>query len=204
MPGRKSARLAPRSFSDREAVKICLLSDSHDNRRLLEHAVRDARMRGAEAVLHCGDVVAPTTLRVLKKYALPVHVIHGNNTGDLYAMANLSHESDSVVRYHGQDAALRLGGRAIFLVHYPHYAAALALTGEYDLVCCGHDHRASIRMVDNVRGGVTYLLNPGTVGGVGAKPSYILIDLDALTFEVRDVPAEPGEACNMPPATVHD
>ncbi len=185
-------------------MKICLLSDSHDNRRLLEHAVQDAKMRGAEAVLHCGDVVAPTTLRVLKKFELPVHVIHGNNTGDLYAMAKLAHESDSVVRYHGQDAMLHLGGRGIFLVHYPHYAAALALTGEYDLVCCGHDHKASVHSVDNIRGGVTYLLNPGTVGGVGAKPSYILIDLESLTFEVRAVPVEPGEACNTPPVTVHD
>jgi putative phosphoesterase len=194
----------PDFFAKLQAVKICLLSDSHDNRRLLEHAVQDAKMRGAEAVLHCGDVVAPTTLRVLKKFELPVHVIHGNNTGDLYAMAKLSHESDSVVRYHGQDAALHLGGRGIFLVHYPHYAAALALTGDYDLVCCGHDHKASIHPVENVRGGLTYLLNPGTVGGVGAKPSYILIDLETLMFEVRDVPVETGEACNMPPVTVHN
>jgi uncharacterized protein len=185
-------------------VKICLLSDSHDNRRLLEHAVQDAKARGVEAVLHCGDVVAPTTLRVLKKFELPVHVIHGNNTGDLYAMAKLAYEPDSVVRYHGQDAALHLGGRSIFLVHYPHYAAALALTGDYDMVCCGHDHKASIKRVDTILGGVTYLLNPGTVGGVGAKPSYILIDLAALTFEVREVPVEPGEACNTPPVTVHN
>jgi uncharacterized protein len=194
----------PDLFAKHKAVKICLLSDSHDNRRLLEHAVHDAKARGVEAVLHCGDVVAPTTLRVLKKFELPVHVIHGNNTGDLYAMAKLSYESDSVVRYHGQDAALHLGGRSIFLVHYPHYAAALALTGDYDLVCCGHDHKASIQRVNNVRGSITYLLNPGTVGGVGAKPSYILIDLDALTFEVREVPTEPGEACNTPPVTVHN
>ena len=44
-------------------MKLCILSDSHDNRRLLDHAVADAKARGAEAVLHCGDVVAPTTLR---------------------------------------------------------------------------------------------------------------------------------------------
>ena len=185
-------------------MKICLLSDSHDNRRLLEHAVADAKQRGVEAVLHCGDVVAPTTLRVLKKFELPVHVIHGNNTGDLFAMSRLSHEADSIVRYHGQDAVVHLDGRAIFLVHYPHYAAALALTGDYDLVCCGHDHKASIRRIDNVKGGITHLLNPGTVGGVGAKPTYILIDLENLSFEVREVPTEQGEACNTPPVTVHD
>lgn len=184
-------------------MKVCILSDSHDNRRLLGEAVEDAKARGAEAVLHCGDVVAPTTLRALRKFELPVHVIHGNNTGDLYAMSKLSHEPDSIVRYHGQDAVLHLAGRSAFLVHYPHYAAAMALTGDYDLVCCGHDHRASIRQVDNVKGGITHLLNPGTVGGVGAKPTYILADLASLSFEIHEVPTAPGEACNTPPVTVH-
>jgi putative phosphoesterase len=184
-------------------LKICILSDSHDNRRLLSEAVEDAKMRGAEAILHCGDVVAPTTLRALKKYELPVHVIHGNNTGDLYAMSKLSHEPDSVVRYHGQDAVVHLNGRTAFLVHYPHYAAAMALTGDYDLVCCGHDHKTSIRAVANVKGGTTHLLNPGTVGGVGTKPTYILADLAAMAFEIREVPTAPGEACNTPPVTVH-
>ena len=41
-------------------MQICIVSDSHDNRRLLDIAVKDAKQRGAEAVLHCGDVVAPT------------------------------------------------------------------------------------------------------------------------------------------------
>jgi hypothetical protein len=80
----------------------------------------------------------------------------------------------------------------------------MALTGDYDLVCCGHDHRASIRQVSNVRGGITHLLNPGTVGGVGASPTYILADLGALRFEIREVPTAPGEACNTPPVTVHE
>lgn len=184
-------------------MRVCILSDSHDNRRLLERAVADAKARGAQAVLHCGDVVAPTTLRVLKKFELPVHVIHGNNMGDLYAMTQLAHEPDSVVRYHGQDAVVHLAGRGVFLVHYPHYALGMALTGDYDVVCCGHDHKADVRAVTNTRGGTTWLVNPGTVGGVGRPPSYILADLEALRFEVYDVPAEQGETCNVPPVSVH-
>ena len=120
-------------------------------------------------MLHCGDVVAPTTLRVLQKFELPVHVIHGNNTGDLYNMSRLAAEPNSVVRYHGQDAAFTLADRNLFLVHYPHYAHALACTGDYDLVCCGHDHKSSIAQVATVKGGHTWLINPGTVGGVGAS-----------------------------------
>lgn len=184
-------------------MRVCILSDSHDNRRLLEHAAADAKARGAEAILHCGDVVAPTTLRVLKKFELPVHAIHGNNTGDLYAMSQLAHEPDSLVRYHGQDAVVHLAGRSLFMVHYPHYALGMALTGDYDLVCCGHDHRVSIQAIANIKGGSTWLVNPGTVGGVGKGPTYVLADLAKLSFEVYDVPTAPGEACNTPPVSVH-
>ncbi|MCU0933912.1 MAG: metallophosphatase family protein [Thiobacillaceae bacterium] len=184
-------------------MKICIVSDSHDNRRLLEHAAEDAKARGAKAILHCGDVVAPTTLRVLKKFALPVHAIHGNNTGDVHAMHQLAQEPDSPVRYHGQDAVLHLGGRSLFLVHYPHYALGMALTGDYDVVCCGHDHRAGVRAVANIKGATTWLVNPGTVGGVGKEPTYILADLERLSFSIQPVPTEPGEACNVPPASTH-
>lgn len=182
---------------------VCILSDSHDNRRLLAAAVEDARSRGAVAVLHCGDVVAPTTLRALQKLELPVHAIHGNNTGDLVSMARLAAEPGSVLRYHGQDADIVLAGRRIFLVHYPIYARALALTGDYDLVCCGHDHRVEIYEADNVRGGRTWFVNPGTVGGVGAAPTYVLADLAAMRFESRPVPVPPEQAVNVAQVTVH-
>jgi putative phosphoesterase len=170
-------------------MKICILSDSHDNLALLEHAVADARARGAEAVLHCGDVVAPSTLKVVQKRGLPVHVIHGNNTGDLLAMTRMAARPDSLIHYYGQDAGISLGGRNIFLVHYPHYAAAMALTGDWDLVCCGHEHRPEVRTVSNIKGGRTWLVNPGTVGGVGAPATWVLGDLESLVFEVIDVVA---------------
>ena len=168
-------------------MKVCILSDSHDNRALLEAAVREAATLGVEAVLHCGDLVAPSTLNVLKPYGLPIHVIHGNNTGDLYMMSRIAGKPGSLVRFYGQDAGIELAGRRIFLVHYPHYAQALATTGDWDLVCCGHDHKADIREVGNIKGGSTRLVNPGTVGGVAAPATWVLGDLEAMEFEVRPV-----------------
>jgi len=169
-------------------MRICIVSDSHDNRPLLDAAVADARERGAEAVLHCGDVVAASTLSVVQKHGLPVHVIHGNNTGDLYMMARIASKPGSVVKFYGQDAGIELAGRRIFMVHYPHYAEAMATTGDWDLVCCGHDHKANIQPIGNINGGTTLLVNPGTVGGVAAPATYALGDLDTLDFEILPVP----------------
>jgi len=165
-------------------VKICIVSDSHDRADALARAVEQGVAKGAQAVLHCGDVIGANTLRGLARFGIPVHVVHGNNLGDPVAMAQLAAVPDSSLRYHGQDARLRLVDRAIFMVHYPHYGEAMACTGEWDLVCCGHEHRAWTRQVANVRGGKTWLVNPGTVAGLGAPATYMLGDLQAMHFEV--------------------
>jgi putative phosphoesterase len=170
-------------------MKVCILSDSHDHIALIDAAVADAKAAGAEAVLHCGDLVAPSTLHCLEKYGLPVHLIHGNNTGDLYALTRLAHKPGGVVRFHGMDAGIELAGRRIFLVHYPHYAHALAATGDWDLVCCGHSHKAEITQRENCSGGSTPVVNPGTVGGVGQAPAtWVLADLERMSFELHEVP----------------
>jgi len=184
-------------------MKICIVSDSHDNRHLLDVAVAEAKQKGAQAVLHCGDIVAPTTIKVLQKHELPVHAIHGNNSGDVYNMAKYAGEEGSVLRFYGQDAGITLAQKRIFLVHYPHYARAMATTGDWDIVCCGHDHRVEIDIVDNIKGGKTLLLNPGTVAGVGAKPTYLLGDLHSMQFDIMPVPVPVNEAYNMPHVTQH-
>ena len=185
-------------------MKICIVSDSHDNRFLLAAAVRDAKAQGAEAVLHCGDVVAPTTLRILNPIGLPVHVIHGNNMGDTFALSRLSHDENSVIHYHGQDAGITLAERRIFIVHYPHYARAMAATGDWDLVCCGHDHRALIEPLHNLHNTHTLFVNPGTVGGVGAVPTYVMGDLQSMQFDIHDVPVDEDLAVNRQPVTPHN
>jgi hypothetical protein len=165
-------------------VNICILSDSHDNRAYLEAAVSAA---GVEAVLHCGDVVAPGTLDVLRPFNLPVHVIHGNNTGDLYMMGRIAAQASNRVTYHGQDAGLELCRRRVFLVHYPHYARAMATTGDWDLVCCGHDHVVNIETIENISGKTTLLVNPGTVGGIKAPATWVMGNLETMQFSIREV-----------------
>ena len=87
------------------------------------------------------------------------------------------------------DAGIELAGRRIFLVHYPHYARAMAATGDWDLVCCGHSHKAEITEQKNCPGGITHLVNPGTIGGVGQAPAtWVLADLETMRFELHEVP----------------
>lgn len=165
-------------------MKICVVSDSHDRAPMLAAAVSAAREAGAEAVVHCGDLIGAQTLRPLIELGLPVHTIHGNNLGDPVALWKLAQSSQGLVTYHGQDADLELGGRRIFATHYPHYARGLACTGDYDIVCCGHSHAAGVVRQATIAGGVTWLLNPGTVAGLGAPATWLLADLARLDFRI--------------------
>ena len=170
-------------------VKICIVSDSHDRAEALAQAVRDASAEGAVAIIHCGDVIGTQTLRAAMRIGLPLHVIHGNNLGDPVSLSRFSRESDGTVHYHGADARIELGGRRIFVVHYPEYGYGMACTGDWDLVCCGHSHAARVDRVRNVKNGETWLVNPGTVAGLSAPATWILGDLDAMRFDVKELEA---------------
>jgi putative phosphoesterase len=166
-------------------VKLCIVSDSHDRAPMLAAAVEEAKAEGAEAVIHCGDVIGAMTLRPLLHLGLPMHVVHGNNLGDAVAMWNLCSSSGGLLTYHGQDADLRFHDRRIFVTHYPHYGRGLACTGDYDIVCCGHSHEAAVVHQPNIKGTRTWLVNPGTVAGLAAPATWILADLAELKFDIR-------------------
>ena len=166
-------------------MRICIVSDSHDRADPLAAAVREAKSQGAEAVVHCGDLIGAQTIKPALASGIPIHAIHGNNIGDALAMQYQSRMSNGQFQYYGPDAKLELGGRRIRVVHYDDYGYAFACTGEWDLVCCGHSHKAEAREVPNVKGGKTWLVNPGTVAALAAPATWILGDLNAMNFEIR-------------------
>jgi putative phosphoesterase len=168
-------------------VKVCIVSDSHDRADALQQAVREAKAAGAEAVIHCGDLIGAQTVKPALTHGLPMHLIHGNNVGDTQALHRQSQASGGLLQYHGADARLELDGRRVFVVHYDDYGYAMACTGQWDLVCCGHSHKAEARKVTGVNGKQTWLVNPGTVAGLAAPATWALGDLAAMRFEFREL-----------------
>lgn len=168
-------------------MKLCIVSDSHDRADALLAAARAARAEGATAVLHCGDLIGANTVRPLLQLGMPVHMVHGNNLGDMVALVRLCERSGGLLNYHGGDVDLLLGGRRVYATHYPHQARGMACTGDFDLVCCGHSHDASVLQQDNIRGGRTWLVNPGSVAGLGAPATWVMGDLQSMTFDRRSM-----------------
>ncbi len=168
-------------------MKVCIVSDSHDRAEPLAQAVREAKALGAQAVIHCGDLIGAQSLKPALALGLPVHLIHGNNLGDAQALHKLARGSGDNLTYHGADARIELAGRRIFIVHYDDQGYAFACTGDWELVCCGHSHRAEVRQLASVKGTPSWLVNPGTVAGLAAPPTWVLGDLAAMRFEVREL-----------------
>ena len=171
-------------------MKICIVSDSHDRSDPLVTAITEAKVHGAQAVIHCGDLIGVNTLRASLKLDIPIHAVHGNNLGDVASLYRMMEKTGGLFSYYGEEAMLELGGRKIFVTHMPHHGQAFACTGDYDLVCHGHSHTAHINEQANVQGGLTWLINPGSVAGidapgVNAVPTWILGDLAQMKFEIR-------------------
>jgi putative phosphoesterase len=166
-------------------MRLCIVSDSHDRADALARAVQAGAREGAAVVIHCGDIIGTQTLRAALDVGLPMHVIHGNNLGDPVSLGRWSRESNGQLHYHGADARLALDGKRVFVVHYPEYGYAMACTGDWDLVCCGHSHVAGIERVATVRHGTSLLVNPGTVAGLAAPATWMLGDLATMQFELR-------------------
>lgn len=59
-------------------MKVCIVSDSHDRGPMLARAIEAGIAEGAEAVIHCGDVIGGNTLRASLKLGVPIHAVHAH------------------------------------------------------------------------------------------------------------------------------
>jgi putative phosphoesterase len=107
-------------------------------------------LRGAEVILHAGDVCTAGVLDELADYA-PVYVVHGNNDG-----------SDVAAWGAPESLELDLGGLCVAMIHDSGQAAGRTARMRRrfptaDLVIFGHSHIPMDRTGDGVR-----IFNPGS------------------------------------------
>lgn len=159
-------------------MRIAVLSDIHDNIWNLEKALKQTA--DATVLLCCGDLCSPFTLKMLAEgFAGPVHIVFGNNDGDVSLMYTVAERLGNVT-FHKPIAQLELGGKRIAVAHYPELGEALALCGKYDAVFSGHNHTSDV-----TRLGSTLWANPGEVMGRFGKPSLGIYDTETGDFALR-------------------
>jgi len=175
-------------------MRIGILSDSHDHVWNLRAAL--AALRGeAEVLVHCGDLCSPFIVPILAEFPGPVHAVFGNNDADRYRL-QLQAAKTGNVKLHGESFFHELGGKRFAVHHFDDVGRRLAASGEFDVVCYGHDHRHEIERV-----GRCLRIDPGAILGYrpsGAKdvdPTFVVLDTEtdvAATWRIVGGAAEPS------------
>lgn len=152
-------------------MNIAIISDSHDNIPNIEKFIKWANGNNAGAVIHCGDICAPSIIKNFlgPKLNCPVHLIHGN-VSDRELLAKVSEQFKNVT-LHGDFGEVKLGGKKVAFAHYPNQAKELAELGKYDLVFYGHNHQPWDEVV-----GKTRMLNPGTLAGMFNRATFAVYE----------------------------
>lgn len=171
-------------------MRLAILSDIHDHVEHLGRALE--HIRGCDALLCCGDLCSPFVAAILADgFAGDIHLDFGNNDGDTFRIGANAARAGARFAIHAEFAdipAERYGVR-IAMNHYPSLAQALARTGDYGLVCYGHNHLLSIERLPNG----THLVNPGPL--MGWEPArrsvvpatFLVFDTDADRIETHVV-----------------
>ncbi|WP_315805696.1 metallophosphoesterase family protein [Bradyrhizobium sp. SZCCHNS3002] len=146
-------------------LKVGIISDTH--RLLRPEAVR--RLAGVDHIIHAGDIGRPDIVEQLRSIA-PVTAIRGNiDTAD---WANAYPATETI----------RLGTRAVHVVHDVHDLAIDPATACIDIIVSGHSHRAGVE----TRDGVLYL-NPGSAGPRRFRLPITLATLDISSASLSPV-----------------
>lgn len=163
-------------------MKVAVISDIHDNIWNLERALSLVQQSGVEVLFFLGDLCAPFTLAQLAEgFPNPVHVVFGNNDGDIFHISKVASKYPQVI-LHGQMAEIEIDGRKVALNHYPGIARRLAESGAYDAVFSGHDHRHYQHQI-----GKTLWANPGEIMGRHGQPSFGIYDTTNGEFNHVDL-----------------
>lgn len=172
-------------------MRLAILSDIHDN--LWNLALALEAVRTADILLCCGDLCSPFVIDELTKFPGNVHVVFGNKDADLYRITAKALKKPNC-QLHGELFQTTFDGRRIAMNHFDYLARPLAKSGDYDVVCFGHNHEFEIS-----RQGTTLLINPGPI--MGAKFSSGRWEDTAATFVIYDTRADSVDAYSIDRAT---
>jgi putative phosphoesterase len=163
-------------------MKIALVSDSHNNARALDEAIREANGSGARALIHAGDLSDAVYIENLKRFNGRVIFVFGNNDLDRDEM--VARADGSNIEIAGDVFDGHVGDCAVFAAHYPHLAEKAIASGSYDLIVHGHTHAKRMK---NIRGCV--VINPGEIEGArSGESTFALFDTRTMGAEFRTLP----------------
>ncbi|MES3162284.1 MAG: metallophosphoesterase [Halorubrum sp.] len=173
-------------------MRIGIVSDTHDDLDAVNAAVELFESQGVDAVVHCGDFVAPFSVTPFDA-GFEFYAVRGNNDGEWAVESTV----DSFGHYLGEAGTVTFGGDTdangdaegggdadsgsdhieIAVTHGTSSVVVDALVdcGDYDYVFHGHTHTHGVETRD-----ATVRLNPGgmPIPVEGADDDFYVATLD--------------------------
>jgi putative phosphoesterase len=158
-------------------VLIGILSDSHGRFEITKRAIELLRSRGAEYLIHCGDVGEENIFDLLAGDP-PAAFVWGNNDYDRDRLAVYARSLG--VTCLDTFGLLELGSRRIAVTHGDHLKLVHQVTNDRsaDYLLVGHTHVMVDRRTNGVR-----VINPGALYRASVKSCALLqTDSDHVEF----------------------
>lgn len=135
---------------------VGIVSDTHEDVRMIIKAVKVFKERSPSLVIHCGDIISPP---ILERFAgLPLKLVFGNNDGERSGLKKKCGELDfSQIE---DTLTFEHAGKTFFVNH----GTSMRVIDEavaaqrYDYVLHGHTHIPRDEVV-----GRTRIINPGAL-----------------------------------------
>ena len=137
-------------------MRIGIVSDSHSNLRNVQKAVDLLGRMEIKTVIHCGDIACAATVSAFEDFE--TFFVFGNVDYDRELLrASMAKAGATCCETFGQ---IQRGGRQIAFLHSDDRRRFVSEeeSGEHDVLCYGHSHRAEWH-----RTGKTLVVNPGAL-----------------------------------------
>lgn len=158
-------------------MKIAILSDTHSKVKRANRALEHLIHKGAEFIIHAGDIVKPEVLESIKSSKLRYVAVYGNNDTHLHSV----HNQFNIVQ---EPYYFKLASSSFKLMHLPFY-----LTPDADIVIFGHTHTFECDFKNG-----TLFLNPGEACARNKNLSECaLLEVNDAQFIVTYCYRTPGE-----------
>lgn len=154
---------------------IAVVSDTHGRQPAVQAALRIIRARGAELVIHCGDIDDADTVRLFA--GLPAHFVFGNCDLDRDELRQAISVAGAAL--HEPFGNLEVAGRKLAFLHGDdkRLHQDVEKSDYFDYLFYGHSHRA-----EEHRTGRTRVVNPGALHRANPK-TFVLLDVETGALE---------------------
>jgi uncharacterized protein len=155
---------------------IGIISDTHDQLNKIDAAIKTFNGEKVEAVIHCGDFVAPFSIKPFLKLSCPFYAIYGNNDGEKHGLAESVKGFGEIFE---PPHIFEINGLRFYVNHSPVDENSIkSLRCPPDYILSGHTHKELYSSICGITS-----INPGEAcGWLSGKATVGLLNLNTAEY----------------------